>query len=331
MANKDVNNEYRRYMKLRQKINLTQAAYDYYDLMVEDIAPMLLYPSLPENGIEMGTLIENAAAAGVAGVTVVNGKYRCGFLTWSDVPDDNGIAKTCVISGGYWSVERKTDEIAYFRFTHSQRPANHLKWFARQFANVDDSQRCLVRNTKYTPMPVVESETIARQYEDALKRQQNGEEITVIVNPAVSPVFRDAASQKENDRVLSIGDASMIEKMHFLSEYHAELKKRFGAMHGMCFKSSAKSAQESVDEIHGMDNFSLIIPYNMREEMRLFADKCARLWPGTWKGAETVKFSELWQREDESAADASKPDEKPAEKPAENEKGGEENAGSKTD
>ena len=132
-----------------------------------------------------------------------------------------------------------------------------------------------------------------------MRRQQQGEEITVIVNPQASPLFSDKARQQENDRILCIGDAAMIEKMHFLSEYHAELKKRYGAMYGMCFKSSSKSAQESLDEIHGMDNFSLIIPYNMREEMRLFADNCKKLW--SWAGREVVRFGELWRREDEQA------------------------------
>jgi hypothetical protein len=91
----------------------------------------------------------------------------------------------------------------------------------------------------------------------------------------------------------------MIGKMHFLSEYHAELKKRFGALYGMCFKSSSKSAQETVDEVHGMDNFSLIIPYLKLKSLKDFADQCKRKFG--WAGAETVDFTELWQREDEKA------------------------------
>ena len=73
--------------------------------------------------------------------------------------------------------------------------------------------------------------------------------------------------------------------------------------------------EESLDEIHGMDNFSLIVPYNMRAEMWLFADKCAKLW--SWAGRESVRFGELWRREDEQAD---------TESVRESEKGGEENA-----
>lgn len=296
---RDKDKEFQRWLSLRQTVALSQAAYDYYDMMIANIAPMIEYDELRAHGIEPDSLIEYAAAVGVAGVCRIGDEYRVGMLHWSDVIDDNGIAKKCVLSGSYWSQEFKTEDIAYFRFTHAQRPATHLKWFARQFANVDDSQRAMVRNTKYTPIPVVSTEAERQKYEEAMRRQQQGEEITVIVNPQASPLFSDKARQQENDRILCIGDAAMIEKMHFLSEYHAELKKRYGAMYGMCFKSSSKSAQESLDEIHGMDNFSLIIPYNMREEMRLFADKCKKLW--SWAGREVVRFGELWRREDEQA------------------------------
>ena len=307
--------DFRRWKKLQKEVQLSAAAYDYYNMMLENVEPMIEYDDLPAHGVEMGTLIEYAAACGVAGVCYFDGVHHCGLLHWSDVPDDNGIAKTCIISGSHWSKEFRTDEIAYFRFTHSQSPANHLRWFGRMFAQVDDSQRCLVRNTKYTPIPIVSTENEAAKYEDALRRQQNGEDITVIVNPLSNPLFSKQTQQRENDKILSLGDAAMIEKMHFLSEYHAELKKRFGAIYGMCFKSSAKSAQESLDEIHGMDNFSLIVPYNMRAEMQLFADKCAKLW--SWAGRDAVRFGELWRREDEQAD---------TETARESEKGGGENA-----
>lgn len=301
--------ERRRWEEMRQMINLNAAAYDYYDMMIANITPMLVYDDLPAHGVEMQTLIENAAAVGVAGVCEIDGQYRCGILHWSDVINDNGIADSCILSGSFWAKEFKTDEIAYFRFTHTQNPASHLKWMSRQFANVDDSQRCMVRNTKYTPIPVVPTEPIRAAYEDAMKRQQRGEDITIIVNPTTHNLFNDGTNAKESDRVLNIGDAAMIEKMHFLSEYHAELKKRYAAMYGMCFKTSAKSAQESLDEIHGMDNFSLIVPYNMREEMRLFADKCKKLW--SWQGRDAVHFGELWEREDNDAKHGE--DEKPQE------------------
>ena len=302
-----MNKEMRRYLKLQELLQMQSEAFGYYELMIDCISPIVDYPALYDSGrIELETLIEYASASGVGAVCKIGDEYRCGALHWSSVPDDNGIADKCIINGAYWSDEFNTKDIAFYRFTHSQRPALHLKWFSEMFANVDNSQKSLVRNTKYTPMPVVATEAERAKYEEALARQQRGEGITVLVNPKTNPLLQQSSTPpKESDKILNIGDASMIEKMHFLSEYHAELKKRFGAIYGMCFKSSAKSAQESLDEIHGMDNFSLIIPYAMREEMRKFADKCKKLWG--WAGRETVDFSELWKRENEAAADNSAP------------------------
>lgn len=273
---------------------------NYLFLMLNITCSMFEYPSLSENGVELQTLLKYAMKHGCSGVVWDNEeqKYKCGWLSWATIKDDNGIADKCILTGVNWSKEYDTDKVAYFRNYYTQTPESQMMWFAEQFAETDNAQRALIRHCKYTPMPVASNETERTEYENAMKRNMNGEDITVIVRPQSSPLLQEQRTQ-EDDRILNLNDQTAIEKMHFLSEYHAELKKRFGALYGMCFKSSAKSAQESIDEIHGMDNFSLIIPHMKLNELKLFADKCKSLWG--WKGAETVDFSELWKRENISA------------------------------
>ena len=270
----------------------------YLALMRDILYTMFEYPSLSENGVEIQTLIKYAMGNGISGVCYTNGEFKCGKLSWSGVQNDNGIAPRCVLTGREWSKEFRTEDIAYFRNYYTQTPEAQMMWFAEQFAETDNAQRALIRHCKYTPMPVASTETEKMEYENAMKRNMDGEDITVIVRPQSSPLLQEQRTT-EDDRILNLSDPTMIEKMHFLSEYHAELKKRFGALYGMCFKSSSKSAQESIDEIHGMDNFSLIIPHMKLNELKLFADKCKKLW--NWGGSETVDFSELWKRENISA------------------------------
>ena len=273
---------------------------NYLFLMLNIACSMFEYPALSENGVELQTLLKYAMKYGCSGVVWDNDeqKYKCGRLSWATIKDDNGIADKCILTGVNWSKEYDTDKVAYFRNYYTQTPESQMTWFAEQFAETDNAQRALIRHCKYTPMPVASTETERTEYENAMKRNMNGEDITVIVRPQSSPLLQDQRSI-EDDRILNLNDQTAIEKMHFLSEYHAELKKRFGALYGMCFKSSAKSAQESIDEIHGMDNFSLIIPHMKLNELKLFADKCKKLWG--WSGSETVDFSELWKRENISA------------------------------
>ena len=273
----------------------------YYTLMMQIYGSMLVYAALEENGIEMQTLLQYAAMSGISAVCKVGSEYRCGALHWASPQDDNGIADRCTIHGRTWAAEFATDDIAYFRNNWLQQP-ERLDWFARMFAECDDAQKCLIRNTKCVPVPVAATKTEQKEYENVLRAIQSGCDTVVMLRPASNDVMQDTA-QKETDRVLTISDPTMIEKMHYLSEYHAELKKRFASLYGMCFRSSSKSAQATVDEVHGMDNFSLLIPYNKRAELELFADKCSRLWG--WAGSETVDFSELWKRENESAEIAS--------------------------
>lgn len=272
---------------------------NYLNLMRNIIFSMFVYPSLNENGVEIETLLKYAMCNGVSGVGIVDGVHKCGKLEWSGVPNDNGIAPRCILMGREWSKEFKTEEIAYFRNYYTQSPESQIVWFAEQFAQTDLAQKALIKHSKYTPMPVASNDTEKTQYEEAMRRNISGEDITVIVRPQSNALLQNGTRTTEDDRILNLSDPTMIEKMHFLSEYHAEIKKRFGALYGMCFKSSAKSAQESVDEIHGMDNFSLIVPHMKLNELKLFADKCKKLW--SWGGADTVDFSELWKRENISA------------------------------
>lgn len=273
----------------------------YMSLMQSVVFSMYEYPSLSENGIEIETLLKYAMRNGCSGVCKIDGVYKCGVLSWSGVIDDNGISPKCVLTGTDWTKEFDTDKIAYFRNYYTQVPESQLQWFAEQFAQTDLAQRALIRHSKYTPMPVASNDTEREEYEEAMRRNISGEDVTVIVRPRSNSLLQNGSRTLEDDRILNLSDPTMIEKMHFLSEYHAELKKRFGALYGMCFKSSSKSAQETTDEIHGMDNFSLIIPHIKLNELKLFADKCSELWPEDFSGSETVDFSELWKRENISA------------------------------
>lgn len=304
-------------------IDMAENQRQYWYIMLNEISAMLDYPPLRENGIDVETLVEYAMVNGASGVVYdeESGKYRCGKLRWSDVVNDNGIAETCVLTGVDWSEEYTTDKVAYLLNYHTQNSEKRVQWFADMFAQIDDAQECLIENTKYTPVPVASNDAEKTEYETVLRRKQAGEKVTVMLRPAANPLIqRNGQNQDENCRVLNLTDPTMIEKMHYLSEYHAEIKKRFATMYGMCFKSSSKSAQETVDEVHGMDNFSLIIPYLRKKYMEEFAEKCKTLWG--WAGKEAVTFTELWKREDEAAEEASEPEEETISENNEAEEGG---------
>ena len=305
--------------RINKELQLDLAAMTYFRLMLDEYTAMFSYPDLyDKGGIEIETLLEYGAIRGAAGVawSEAQQKYVCGKLAWSDVPNDNGIAPKCILQGISWSEEFDTEQVAVFRNYHTQSPENRMSWFAGTFAQIDDAQGCLLDNTKYTPVPVASTTAEKIEYENVLKRKQKGEKVTVMLRPAANPLIqRSGQQQQENARVLNLTDPTMIEKMHYLSEYHSEIKKRFGTLYGMCFKSSSKSAQETVDEVNGMDNFSLIVPYIKKRFLDEFAEQCKEKFG--WAGKETVSFTELWKREDEAAEEHAEPEEESIEENAE--------------
>ena len=196
---------------------------------------MFVYPSLGENGIETETLLKYAMRNGCSGVCNIDGVYKCGVLSWSGVVDDNGISPKCVLTGTDWTQEFETKDIAYFRNYYTQSPETQMIWFAEQFAQTDLAQRALIRHCKLTPMPVASNETERIEYEKAMERNINGEDITVLVRPRSNNLLQNGARTLEDDRILNLSDPRAIETMHFLSEYHSELKKRYGALYGIFF------------------------------------------------------------------------------------------------
>lgn len=299
---------------LQNLLKCNRRAFEYWCMMSSMVCSMLSYPDLwdktykeddPTSGIEIDTLVQYAMIAGISGVAFSQkqNRYVCGRLSWATVRNDNGIAKRCILNGRNWTEEFDTKDVAYYRNYYTQNREGQLLWFAQQFADTDTAQKALIRHSRYTPMPVACTDVEKREYEEVMKRNINGEDITVLVRPSSNPMLQmGSTAQREDDRILNLSDPTMIEKMHFLSEYHAELKKRFAAMYGMCFKNSSKSAQESVDEVHSMDNFSLIIPFLKLASLKEFADRCKKIFG--WAGSETVDFSELWRREDQNAKQA---------------------------
>lgn len=143
-------------------------------------------------------------------------------------------------------------------YYYSEYP--NLVWFAEMLARTDESEKALIIWSKMHPIAKastgIESEKLKEVLKDIIENDGLFNVIDdnskIIVN---SPTSRD-------DNVLRLSDENAVEKMHFLSEFHYELIKRYCTLYNMPFRSNAKSAQSLESELHNTDIFSKIINEN---------------------------------------------------------------------
>ena len=98
-----------------------------------------------------------------------------------------------------------------------------------------------------------------------------------------------------DDSVLRLTDENAVEKMHFLSEFHYELIRRYCTLYNMPFRTNSKSAQSLESELHNTDIFSQIINTNRLKCRQDAAEKINTMFGYNI----AVDYSDLLKKENE--------------------------------
>lgn len=84
-----------------------------------------------------------------------------------------------------------------------------------------------------------------------------------------------------------------VQYVQYLSQLYDVIQRRHFAKRGLTIKTPAKAAQQSVDEIHGMDSVSWYYPVNKLNARRQALTEINRIFGLSI----TVEFSEIWKQE----------------------------------
>lgn len=122
--------------------------------------------------------------------------------------------------------------------------------------------------------------------------------------------------------ILEITHPEKIQYIQYLSQYYDVILRRHYNRRGLSVRTGTKAAQQSADEIHGLDAVSWIIPLAKLESRKKGFEQFNALFGENV----TVRFSEIWQQEydayklrmqeqdaaaEEAADDAADPDPDP--------------------
>jgi hypothetical protein len=131
------------------------------------------------------------------------------------------------------------------------------------------------------------------------------ETIQGIIEDIVSGTFgvvTDANVFNDNTLDIKTGDGiscvdithpERIQYLQYLSEFFDVVTRRHFARRGLTLKTSAKHAQVSQDEVHGLDSVSWFYPLNKLKARRDAVD----IINGIFGTEITVRFSDIWEQE----------------------------------
>ena len=93
--------------------------------------------------------------------------------------------------------------------------------------------------------------------------------------------------------ILEITHPEKIQYIQYLSQYYDVIIRRHYNRRGLSVRTGTKAAQQSADEIHGLDAVSWIIPIAKLESRKKGFDQFNAIFGENV----TVRFSEIWQQE----------------------------------
>lgn len=105
-------------------------------------------------------------------------------------------------------------------------------------------------------------------------------------------LFRKLADGDKNViDLLELTDVDTIKNLQYLAQYRDNVLKRFYNRHGHSLQTTGKVAQQTTDEIHGMDSVSMIYPLNKLKYRKQMCEEVNRICGRSW----SVDFSEAWK------------------------------------
>ena len=183
--------------------------------------------------------------------------WCCTPAKMADIRDNMGISKKITTAGSDYSVELTVDEDCILIYNNSALYPDYLfTHFAEQLTENDISMSKLVKWARMTPIPKAKTDAEIAKFTTALQRIIDGEDITVVSDEL--QLLTDG-HQTIDDNMLRLTDENAVEKLHFFDQHHEQLIRRIATLGGLPFCTTAKSAQNAVDELHDMDALSTFI------------------------------------------------------------------------
>lgn len=215
---------------------------------------------------------ERAVNTGIAafykvpeGLSAVNKGYTVTPCAFKGLLNNTGVGQAITAHGTDYEIsfdmEKDKDKFVLIRnndYFYSEYP--NLAWFAEMLSRTDDSEKALIIWSKMHPIAKAQTGIEAAKLQEILQNIIENDDMYNVIDDNTKAISPNATSR--DDSVLRLTDENAVEKMHFLSEFHYELIRRYCTLYNMPFRTNSKSAQSLESELHNTDIFSQVINAN---------------------------------------------------------------------
>lgn len=207
------------------------------------------------------------------------GKWACTPVEYVETKNNIGTSNHFITKGTDYSVTDK--ELSRYviiknnAFMSDEYANSH--WFADMLNNTDVAERALIKWCRITPIAKATTGIEAAKLRETLKLIWDGVEPFGIIDDNSKVITKTPNS--EYDTVLKLTDENIVEKLHFLSEFHYELVRRICNLYNIPFHTTAKSAQNNESELHNTDIFSKMLTSGRKEFREIGAEDIKKVFP----------------------------------------------------
>ncbi len=273
----------------------------YFDILLQSDLSMFRYENLP-SGLDPVWIEKYLNIAGSIAITKTPEEYQSQLLperpayVVAAIPSRDGAIDQygdgCSVSGSTdngCSVRGTIGVDAAIIYNRDTRmPELDLMIDADALTQIDKSAAINVILSRLAPVYNCTNKATQKAMDEVLSRIIDGNVMTVL-SGNVSDLLKNEIGME----LIEITHPEKIQYIQYLSQYYDVILRRHYNRRGLSVRTGTKAAQQSQDEIHGLDAVSWILPLAKLRSRQEGFDMFNRIYGENV----TVSFSELWQQE----------------------------------
>lgn len=176
----------------------------------------------------------------------------------------------------------------------ARTPENDLWFDASTFTEIDKSSNANIIFARIAPIFAAADDTTKKAIKDIIENVIAGNmEIVTSENIFAELQLGETLSGL---KTIDVTEPKRIQYIQYLSQFYDVLMRRHFSRRGLPMRTPTKAAQQSTDEIHGLDSVSWFYPLNKLNSRRAGVKMVNKIF-GT---SISVEFSEIWKQEYEA-------------------------------
>lgn len=265
----------------------------YFGYLLSADEMMFSYTGLPET-IEQKFLEDYLNISGSVAIGSVNGKlYAAPYAGRTGRANQYGEGENVETTtpNGIEISGKVGESVAVIYNNTARTPENDLWFDTSTFTEIDKSSNANIIFARIAPIFTAADDKIKDAIKKIIENVIAGNMEIVTSDNIFSEL--QLGENLSGLKTIDVTEPERIQYIQYLSQFYDVLMRRHFSRRGLPMRTPTKAAQQSTDEIHGLDSVSWFYPVNKLNSRRIGVEMVNKIF-GT---SISVDFSEIWKQE----------------------------------